>query len=61
MVGTGVGWFTLARSLLAGSPVEYEVDPLRDLNLPAFLDKFVAKKPKVRGVLLFLLSVVVGG
>lgn len=31
------------------------------LNLPAFLDKFVAKKPKVRGVLLFLLSVVVGG
>uniref|UniRef100_A0A383VK77 CCAAT-binding factor domain-containing protein n=1 Tax=Tetradesmus obliquus TaxID=3088 RepID=A0A383VK77_TETOB len=35
-----------ARSLLAGSPVEYGGDPLRDLNLPAFLDKFVAKKPK---------------
>jgi ribosome biogenesis protein MAK21 len=36
-----------ARSLLAGSPVEYGGDPLRDLNLPAFLDKFVNKKPKV--------------
>jgi ribosome biogenesis protein MAK21 len=36
-----------ARSLLAGSPVEYGGDPLRDLNLPAFLDKFVSKKPKV--------------
>lgn len=34
-------------SLLAGVPVVYTGDPLRDLGLTAFLDKFVNKKPKV--------------
>jgi hypothetical protein len=34
-------------SLLAGVPVAYTGDPLRDLGLTAFLDKFVNKKPKV--------------
>jgi ribosome biogenesis protein MAK21 len=38
-----------ARSLLASSHVVYEGDPLRDLTLPAFLDKFVQRKPKVGG------------
>jgi hypothetical protein len=37
-----------ARSLLAGSYVVYDGDPLRDLTLPAFLDKFIQRKPKVR-------------
>jgi hypothetical protein len=36
----------MARSLLAGSPVLFDGDPLRDLSLTAFLDKFVNKKPK---------------
>ncbi len=36
-----------ARQLLAGSHIVYTGDPLRDLGLPAFLDKFVNKKPKV--------------
>jgi ribosome biogenesis protein MAK21 len=35
-----------ARALLAGANVSYAGDPLRDLTLAAFLDKFVAKKPK---------------
>jgi hypothetical protein len=34
-------------SLLAGVPVVYSGDPLRDLGTTAFLDKFVNKKPKV--------------
>lgn len=34
-------------SLLAGVPVVYTGDPLRDLGTTAFLDKFVNKKPKV--------------
>ena len=37
-----------ARSLLAGTFVSYDGDPLRDLTLTAFLDKFVQRKPKVR-------------
>ena len=39
----------MARTLLAGATIVYEGDPLRDLTLAAFLDKFVQKKPKVRG------------
>lgn len=38
----------MARSLLAGAPVVYSGDPLRDLSLTAFLDKFVQRKPKAR-------------
>ena len=37
----------MARTLLAGATIIYEGDPLRDLTLSAFLDKFVQKKPKV--------------
>ncbi len=37
----------MARALLAGSPVLFDGDPLRDLSLGAFLEKFVNKKPKV--------------
>jgi len=36
-----------ARTLLAGTYVTYNGDPLRDLTLTAFLDKFVQRKPKV--------------
>lgn len=36
-----------ARALLSGEAVSYNGDPLRDLTLPAFLDKFVQRKPKV--------------
>lgn len=35
------------RALLAGMPVEYSGDPLKDMGLAAFLDKFMLKKPKV--------------
>ena len=38
----------MARALLAGAPVVYDGDPLRDLSLTAFLDAFVQRKPKVR-------------
>ncbi len=38
----------MARALLAGVPVVYNSDPLRDLALTAFLDSFVQKKPKAR-------------
>ena len=38
----------MARSLLAGAPIVYAGDPLRDLSLTAFLDKFVQRKPKAR-------------
>lgn len=37
----------MARTLLGGQPVVYDGDPLRDLALPAFLDKFVRRKQKV--------------
>ena len=37
----------MTRTLLAGTTVVYEGDPLRSLTLGAFLDKFVQKKPKV--------------
>lgn len=36
-----------ARALLSEDQVQYNGDPLRDLTLPAFLDKFVQRKPKV--------------
>lgn len=36
----------MARTLLAGANVSYFGDPLRDLTLAAFLDKFVEKKAK---------------
>ncbi|KAK9819570.1 hypothetical protein WJX81_001337 [Elliptochloris bilobata] len=39
----------MARALLAGAPVVYSGDPLRDLSLTAFLDKFVQRKPKAHG------------
>ena len=37
----------MARTLLGGQPVVYDGDPLRDLALPAFLDKFARRKQKV--------------
>ena len=37
----------MARQLLAGAPVVYNGDPLRDLSLVNFLDTFVQRKPKV--------------
>jgi ribosome biogenesis protein MAK21 len=36
----------MARTLLAGAHVSYAGDPLRELTLGAFLDKFIARKPK---------------
>lgn len=36
----------MARTLMAGQPVSYNGDPLRDHATAAFLDKFIAKKPK---------------
>lgn len=38
--------FTMARTLLSGNNIVYNGDPLTDLSLPAFLDKFMEKKPK---------------
>ena len=38
----------MARALLAGAPVVYNGDPLRDLATSAFLDAFVQRKPKAR-------------
>lgn len=37
----------MARTLLAGQSCLYSGDPLRDLTLAAFLEKFVQKKAKV--------------
>jgi len=36
----------MARTLLAGTNVSYDGDPLQDLTLHAFLDKFIQKKAK---------------
>ena len=36
----------MARTLLAGANVSYDGDPLRDLTLHAFLDKFIQKKAR---------------
>ena len=35
-----------ARALLAGQHIRYDGDPLRDMALTPFLDKFLARKPK---------------
>lgn len=35
-----------ANRLLLGSDIIYSGDPVKDLSLPAFLDKFMEKKPK---------------
>ncbi|KAH9305569.1 hypothetical protein KI387_009973, partial [Taxus chinensis] len=37
---------TMARTLLLGANIVYNGDPLRDLSLGAFIDKFSEKKPK---------------
>ena len=37
----------MARALLSGNPVRYSGNPLRDLALAAFLDKFIQRTPKV--------------
>ncbi|XP_068659944.1 protein SLOW WALKER 2 [Aristolochia californica] len=38
---------TMARTLLSGANIVYNGDPLKDLSLGAFLDKFMEKKPKL--------------
>lgn len=38
----------MARTLLAGSHIVYHGDPLQDMTLLTFLDKFVQKKPKIK-------------
>lgn len=42
----------MARTLLAGQSVLYDGDPLRDLTLASFLEKFVQKKAKVGSLVL---------
>lgn len=37
----------MARSLLAGNPVVYDGDPIREFPLSVFLDRFIQKKPKI--------------
>lgn len=37
---------TMARTLLSGANIVYNGNPLSDLSLTAFLDKFMEKKPK---------------
>ncbi|KAH9618499.1 hypothetical protein KSS87_013100 [Heliosperma pusillum] len=37
---------TMARTLLSGATIVYNGNPLNDLTLTAFLDKFMEKKPK---------------
>ncbi|KAJ1408290.1 CCAAT/enhancer-binding protein zeta [Sesbania bispinosa] len=36
----------MARTLLSGANIVYNGNPLHDLSLTAFLDKFMEKKPK---------------
>ena len=38
----------MAKALLAGVPIDYAGDPVRDMSTSSFLDKFIQKKPKVR-------------
>ncbi|KAJ4837547.1 hypothetical protein Tsubulata_028098, partial [Turnera subulata] len=40
---------TMARTLLSGANIVYNGNPLNDLSLSAFLDKFMEKKPKQTG------------
>lgn len=37
---------TMAGTLLSGTTIVYNGNPLNDLSLTAFLDKFMEKKPK---------------
>lgn len=37
---------TMAGTLLSGANIVYNGNPLNDLSLSAFLDKFMEKKPK---------------
>eukprot|EP01018_Ginkgo_biloba_P027937 Gb_38493 [translate_table: standard] len=37
---------TMAQTLLLGANIVYNGDPLRDLSLGAFIDRFIEKKPK---------------
>lgn len=37
----------MTKALLAGVPIDYAGDPVRDMSTSAFLDKFIQKKPKV--------------
>lgn len=37
---------TMAQTLLSGANIVYDGNPLNDLALTAFLDKFMEKKPK---------------
>ena len=37
---------TMASTLLSGANIVYNGNPLNDLSLTAFLDKFMEKKPK---------------
>jgi len=37
---------TMSQTLLSGANIVYNGDPLNDLSLNAFLDKFMEKKPK---------------
>ncbi|KAL8242754.1 hypothetical protein R6Q59_013056 [Mikania micrantha] len=39
---------TMAKTLLSGANIVYNGNPLNDLSLAAFLDKFMEKKPKER-------------
>ncbi|KAJ3686788.1 hypothetical protein LUZ61_015952 [Rhynchospora tenuis] len=41
---------TMARTLLSGAPIVYNGNPLSDLSLSAFLDKFMEKKPKTNKI-----------
>jgi ribosome biogenesis protein MAK21 len=38
----------MAKTLLSGASILYAGDPLRDLALGVFLDRFAEKKPKSR-------------
>jgi ribosome biogenesis protein MAK21 len=40
----------MARTLLSGAPIVYNGNPLSDLSLSAFLDKFMEKKPKTNKI-----------
>lgn len=37
---------TMAKTLLSGANIVYNGNPLSDLSLASFLDKFMEKKPK---------------
>lgn len=37
---------TMAKTLLSGANIVYNGNPLSDLSLTSFLDKFMEKKPK---------------